>query len=236
MLMTCTLDMKQIPLAIGLDPSPSFDSFVAGENLAALEFISGPTLPGTQIYLWGNSGSGKSHLLRAWASDLQQRGSRVGWFEAGSELPWLLQPDWALVVLDRCDELNADEQRAAFSLFVEAAEHRVCFAAAGRLPPVDLQLRDDLRSRLGWGHVFALHCLGEADARAALRREADRRGIFLSDEVMAFVLRRFSRDLKDMLALLDVMDRYALAQGRAITVPLLRKMLADDDELEAPLP
>ena len=44
------------------------------------------------------------------------------------------------------------------------------WAAAGRLPPVDLPLRDDLRTRLAWGHVFALQSLGEGETRAALRR------------------------------------------------------------------
>ena len=58
--------------------------------------------------------------------------------------------------------------------------------------------------------------------RAALRREADRRGIFLSDEVMDYLLTRFARDLKHLMALLDRLDEFALASKRAITVPLLR--------------
>jgi hypothetical protein len=56
------------------------------------------------------------------------------------------------------------------------------------LPPVDLPLREDLGTRLAWGHVFALQNLGEAESRAVLRRDADRRGIFLSDEVMDYLL------------------------------------------------
>jgi DnaA-homolog protein len=92
---------------------------------------------------------------------------------------------------------------------------------------VDLPLREDLRTRLGWGHVFALQPLGEADARAALRREADRRGIFLSDDVMDYLLTRFSRDLKHLMALLDRLDEFALAEHRAVTVPLLRKMFEE---------
>ena len=95
------------------------------------------------------------------------------------------------------------------------------------MPPVDLDVREDLRTRLGWGPVFALRCLPEEQARAVLRRESDRRGIFLSDEVMDYLLTRFSRDLSHLMALLDRLDGFALAEHRGVTVPLLKKMLVE---------
>jgi DnaA family protein len=58
-----------------------------------------------------------------------------------------------------------------------------------------------------------------------LRQQADERGIFLSDEVMDFMLTRFSRDLGSLVQLLDQLDGYALQTQRAITVPLLKSML-----------
>ena len=92
---------------------------------------------------------------------------------------------------------------------------------------MDLPLREDLRSRLGWGVVFALQPLAEAEARAVLRRAADHRGIFLSDEVMDYLLTRFARDLAHLMALLERLDEFALSQKRAVTVPLLKQMLAE---------
>jgi DnaA family protein len=121
------------------------------------------------------------------------------------------------------------QQHAAFALFVEAAGGGTPIVAAGRVPPVDLPLREDLRTRLGWGHVFAIQPLSEGEARAALRREADRRGLFLTDEVIDFLLTHFARDLKHLTRLLDALDAYALLHKRAPTLPLLRRMLADDD-------
>ncbi len=96
------------------------------------------------------------------------------------------------------------------------------------VPPSRLPLRDDLRTRLGWGHVFALQPLSEAETRAALRREADRRGIFLSDDVMDHLLTRFERDMASLMGLLDRLDHFSLARSRAITVPLLRTMLTEE--------
>jgi DnaA family protein len=222
--------MKQIPLPIAPPPADGFDQLVVGRNAAAVQHLHALGLsPAAQapVYLWGDAGTGKTRLLRALAAQRQGAGDRVGWFDAADALPWALEPAWSLVVVDRCDALDAPHQQAAFALFVEAGTQGVQWAAAGRLPPVDLALRDDLRSRLGWGHVFALQPLAEGETRAALRREADRRGIWLSDEVMDYLLTRFARDLGHLMALLDRLDGYALAEQRSVTVPLLKKMLAE---------
>jgi len=219
--------MKQIPLVIAPEVPPTFDSFVAGQNAGALQHLRGLEHAAAPVYLWGPAGSGKTHLLRALVHERQRRGERVGWFGARDPLPWTFDEAWSLVVLDDADAFDIPRQQAAFALFVDATTHGVQVAAAGAMPPVDLPVRDDLRTRLGWGHVFALQPLADSDVRAALRREADRRGIFLSDDVMDYLLTRFARDLKHLMALLDRLDGYALEQQRAVTVPLLKKMLSE---------
>ena len=219
--------MKQIPLAIALDAEQSFESFVSGPNGLTLQHVRNLTPDSAPLYLWGPSGCGKTHLLQALAQQQQRRGVRVGWFGAAAPLPWTHDEAWSLIVLDDCDRFDADQQQAAFALFVEAGSHGTAIAAAGRVPPIDLALRDDLRTRLGWGVVLALQPLSESDSRAALRREADRRGLFLSDEVMDYLLNRFARDLKHLMTWLDRLDDFALVSKRAISVPLLRQMLIE---------
>jgi DnaA family protein len=223
--------MQQIPLAIGVATRRSFENFLPGANGPAIAHLQSLGAPGSHwapVYLWGVSGSGKSHLLQALVNQGDQRGLRAGWFDASDPAPWPFDDAWALIVIDSCDGLDADQQHAAFALFVEAAARGVSVAAAGRVPPVDLPLREDLRTRLAWGHVFAIHPLGEPEVRAALRREADRRGVFLSDDVMDYLLTRFERDLKHLMAQLDRLDTFSLATKRAITVPLLKQMLAEE--------
>ena len=221
------MPMKQIPLAITLDTEQSFANFVIGSNALTFQHVRDLTAGRAPIYLWGPTGCGKTHLLHALVQQQQRRGARVGWFGAADALPWTHDPAWSLIVLDDCDRFDADQQQAAFALFVEASSHGTVIAAAGRLPPVDLALRDDLRTRLGWGVVLALQPLSETDSRAALRREADRRGLFLSDEVMDYLLNRFARDLKHLMACLDRLDDFARVSKRAISVPLLRQMLTE---------
>ncbi|MBC7955920.1 MAG: DnaA regulatory inactivator Hda [Cytophagales bacterium] len=220
--------MRQIPLAIGNEPLRSFDSFVPGPNAPAVAHLRGLAHQAAPVYLWGPSGVGKTHLLHALTSQVQRLGGRASWFSAAEPVPWQFEETDTLIVLDDCDRFDEAQQQAAFALFVEATTHGIPVAAAGQVPPVDLPLREDLRSRLGWGHVFALAALSEPEARAALRREADRRGLFLFDDVMDYLLTRFARDLKHLMSVLDRLDEFALVHKRAITVPLLKQMLAEE--------
>jgi len=87
-------------------------------------------------------------------------------------------------------------------------------------------MRDDLRTRLGWGLSFALQPLSEADARLALQQEAARRGVSLNDDVLGYLLTHHERDLGSLMRLLDRLDRFALTQHRGVTIPLLKQMLA----------
>ena len=226
--------MKQIPLAIAFDTVRSFESFLSSSSQLTVQQFRNHLPSTTPMYVWGPSGSGKTHLLQALVQQQHLGGVRVGWFDARTPLPWTHDEAWALVVLDDCQAFNADQQQAAFALFVEAASHGTSVVAAGRLPPVDLPLRDDLRTRLGWGLVLAVQALSEADSRAALRREADRRGLFLSDEVMDYLLTRFKRDLKNLMALFDRLDEFAWVNKRAITLPALKQMLVESTPPASP--
>ncbi|MEN9886492.1 MAG: hypothetical protein RL758_1070 [Pseudomonadota bacterium] len=221
--------MQQIALDMVLATSPSLDNFHAGrseEALAHLKLWTGSVQPSpVPTYLWGEPGSGKSHLLQAVAQTLRDKGASVGRLDLHCAPNAPFSDHWSAVVMDDVHLYDTEQQHLAFNWFVNAQTARVWVLAAGLVPPADLPLREDLRTRLGWGHVFALHALSEAERRAVLRQEADARGIFLSDEVMDFMLVRFSRDLASLMQLLDQLDRFALAQKRPITIPLIKSML-----------
>jgi DnaA-homolog protein len=224
--------MTQLTLPIFPAPQPSFDNFIAGTdviaNAGALQHLRSLVMPSAPVYLWGPPGSGKTHLLKSLAARCAAAGQVVDWVDAADALPWALSHNGALCVIDGCDTLDAAAQHAAFALFVEAATHGVQMAAAGRLPPVDLPLRDDLRTRLGWGPVFALQALSDTDTRAALRWEAKQRATDLPDEVLDHLLLHFPRDLSHLMQIVMRLDQYALSRVRRLTVPLLREMLQEE--------
>ena len=225
--------MKQLALDIGLATGPTLDRFFAGPNEAALRHLQLWTGDGAHeaqrspvpTYLWGDSGSGKTHLLKSVQTALREQGARVGWLDASIHEPPEFDETWAAVLMDEVHLYTAVQQQAAFNWFVNAQTLQRSVIATGDQPPAGLQLRDDLRTRLGWGHVFGLKVLSEPERRAVLRQAADARGVFLGDEVMDFMLTRFSRDLASLMELLDLIDAYALQTKRAITVPMIRAMM-----------
>ena len=256
--------MRQLILDLAWDPVPAFAGFLPGDNAAVVAELREQTWPGAPVYLWGPAGAGKTQLLRELQARAIEAGQVAQWFDAASSTPWTLAEDAALVLLDGVDQWTAEQQHAAFLLFVEAASRvggvldalaegvagaalalagssaagarlGVQFASAGRFPPVDLLVREDLRTRLGWGPVHQIHPLAEAGTRDALHQEARRRGLVLGDEVLDYILARFSRDLKSLMQLLHRLDSFALAEKRAVTVPLLKRML-DEEQAEPSSP
>jgi DnaA-homolog protein len=226
------MSMKQIALDIGLARGPTLAGFCAGPNEAALKHLQlwagSPTRSPVPTYLWGPGASGKTHLLKAVAESLREQGASAGWLDASVLEPPEFKENWAVVLLDDVHLYTAVQQHAAFNWFVNAQTLQRGVLAAGALPPADLKLREDLRTRLGWGHVFQLHVLSEPERRAVLRQAADARGVFLGDEVMDFMLTRFSRDLGSLMQLLEELDGYALQTKRAITIPLIKSMLENE--------
>lgn len=225
--------MKQLPLAMAPEAVQDFSTFVAGDNALALAHLQGLAQPGTPVqppvYLHGAAGVGKSHLLRAVRQQVAQQGRQTAWFDAERPLPWDFDDAWSVVLIDDADRLDAEQQHAAFTLFVEAATHGVQMVSAGRLPPVDLAVRDDLSTRFGWGPVFAVQPLDEAGTRSVLLREASRLGLKqLSPEVMGYLLTRFARDLASLVALLRQLNSFSITELRPVTVPLLKKMIAEE--------
>ena len=200
--------MQQLPLAISPAPAPTFDNFIEGANseasLRVRELAEG-ALRETIVYLWGEPGSGRSHLLRAAAARAA--------------------PERQLVVADDVDALDEPDQISLFNAINLAREGRAAVLAAGNAPPGQLALRDDLRSRLGWGLVYQLKALTDEDKARHLRAEAEHRGLRLSDEVIWYLLHRLPRDLPSLNSAIDVLDRYSLSRQRPITLPLVREAL-----------
>jgi DnaA family protein len=197
--------MRQLVLDIGPPPDPAFDNYVAGPNAEALARVRSLAEGGLReaiVYLWGEPGSGRSHLLRAAAR---------------------INPK--LVIADDVETLDPAGQQQLFNAINAARDGTAPVLAAGRSAPAGLTLREDLRTRLAWGLVYQLKPLSDADKGRHLRAEAARRGLRLPEEVVGYLLTRLPRDLPSLNRVLDAVDRYSLEAKRPVTLPLLREAL-----------
>ena len=214
--------MRQIPLDIHRVESPSFANFVAGPNAEAaslLAAIGAGEREARFAYLWGDAGTGKTHLLRA----LEEAGGLLLGPDSSPE-SFAFDPGRPLWLIDDCERLDAARQEAVFHLYNRVlAVPTSALVAAGAAPPLALALRDDLRTRLGWGLVLQLRPLSDEDKAAALRSAAEERGVAVSPDVIPWMLAHTSRDIRALLRLFDALDRYAFERKRPITLPLLRE-------------
>ncbi len=190
------------------------------------------------LYLWGEGGAGKTHLLRAAGHALQSRGRCA--LLLGPDSPparWpdpvdvVVLPAGTLLALDDVHRLSRWQQEQAFALFNAARAHGLPLLAAGNAAPAALPLLPDLRSRLAWGLALRLATPDDALRAAALQRQAERRGYVLSPELLHYLLTHLSRDPRHLAKVMAALDRYALATKRAATVPLLKALLAEQPEL-----
>lgn len=220
--------MKQLVFDIASVPAPTLDNFVIGPNaelVAALHGLLDGSLGERFVYLWGGVGSGKSHLLQAFAAaSTAQRGRACLVNEPG------LQPEDVLtacdvVLVDDVLALNADGQQRLFNLINMMRNGSGSLIVTGPYAPAHLNIRPDLSSRLGQCLVFQVKSLSDADKEQALIAHAQGRGFTLARDVAGYLLRKWKRDLPSLMAVLDELDRYSLEVKRPITLPLVREVL-----------
>jgi len=222
-------DVKQLALDLAAPPAPVFENFVAGRNAELIEHLQDVAAAGARermLYMWGESGSGRTHLLRAAVAARRRRGANAVYVAcaAGPGMEeGLARAD--CVALDDIDRLEAPGQEAAFHLYNAVRERGGALIASGAAPPVQLALREDLVTRLGWGLVYRVHALSDSEKAQALADRAGALGFALPPEVRDYLLTRVRRDLPSLLAVLDGLDRHSRETKRAVTVPLVREFV-----------
>lgn len=217
--------MSQLLLDIAPDSQPTLDNFVAGRNLELLSALR-HALAGSSsercFYVWGETGSGKSHLLQACVrAAADARRSAV--YAQGSV------PQFAEVVaLDDAERLDEAAQIELFDLYNRMRDSGGMLLVSGTQAPLHLTLRDDLRTRLGWGLVYQVHGLSDEEKAQALAQHAEARGFALPPEVAQYLLRHGRRDLPSLMAALDALDAQSLRLHRAPSVPLLKEIMQQE--------
>ncbi len=242
---------RQFALDIGHTPAPSLNNFLTGANLAlhatlqnlvkswGQQFetsLSDNALNNRWIYWWGSEGSGRSHLLHALGNLAKQLGlvqfsltphEPTSWIRLEEKLPDLSRSDQiSVITVDDVDRLDERQVAALFRILNQIqASKRIHIFMAGNAAPGALKLREDLRTRLGWGLIFQTHLLDDDEKIQALKQAAQARGLVLSPDVLPWLLNRFYRDMPNLMALIDALDAYSLETKRAVTLALVRELL-----------
>jgi DnaA family protein len=237
---------SQLPLALRWPAQQRFDTYLRGENALAVELLraAAQSAQAPWVFVAGTAGAGKTHLLLAACAAADEAGRPAQYLPlrrvraSGADALRASPPDLAsalralggsdLLALDDVDAVagDADAEHALFDLYNRSRveRHTLLFGAAA--PPAQAGFGlPDLVSRLSACAQAVLKPLADDGRREALRRRAHVRGLILDEAVLDFLFSRTQRDLASLAALLDRVDREALAAQRRITVPFLRQLL-----------
>lgn len=228
---------EQLPLQLDIRAEQSFTSFYTGCHHEIVTALTN-TANGKgeqQVFIWGENGTGKTHLLQAACQQAHQQ-KRTAFYLPFQEkrLPStaILEglEDFQLVCIDNVEycATNKKWELALFNFYNQHRENNHKLILSAHCPPRDLALQlTDLKTRMSWGLTLKLHELSDADRIAAFTCKAKYLGLEISPQVGEFIAKHYARDLPTLWSLLTKLEQATLIAKRKLTLPFLKDFLAE---------
>ena len=221
---------QQLTLSINLRDDATFDNFFSGQNEQVVHSLKQQDEP--YVFLFGESGTGKSHLLQAACHEVGKKGLPVAYLPLTEKglMPAMLDglEAMSLIALDDVQEVIGDEswERALFNLYNRVREKDVSMLVSSAEPLASLNIKlADLQSRLSWGPIFKLTALNDNEKQFALQQRAKNRGLELADDVVTYLLKHSARDMNSLFALFEKLDKASMVEKRKLTIPFIKNYL-----------
>lgn len=226
-----TIQPQQLPLNFLHFEEKTFDQFVFGPNSTLLSLLNDPLQQ--LIFIWGDTYSGKSHLLSALYQQYLENHQSAIYLPLSAKqeisIGMLENIEYSnLVCIDDIDSIAGDKEweEALFYLYnqMKTLGNRLLISGQNNAQNINFLLKD-LKSRLQWGVTFRLKSLEDRDKIKVLQNRAELQLFSLSDEVAQFLLNRVSRNLDDLIKLLDKLDYATLSEQRKLSIPFVKKII-----------
>ena len=224
---------RQLGLEFPILPRCTLATFEAGPNV---EIVAALAAPGDDrfraLWLAGEAGAGKSHLLQGACHAAMARGALAAYLPAAlpDAAPDMLDglESYRLVAIDDVERRlgDADWETALMALYQQLYERSATLVLAASVAPFDLTIGlADLASRLRSFEVHRLAPLDDDDRERVMQRWAASRGLTFGSDALPFLLRRLPRRMDVLWAAFERLDTAALAQQRRLTIPLVKEIL-----------
>jgi len=226
--------LAQLPLKLNLRDDSIFDNFFVGDNLQLMTILKNFIVRQSEqfIYCYGESGVGRTHLLQACCHAMSENNQAVFY------LPLSHHADFSPEIFDALENLdcvfiddvdaivgNRVWEEALFYFYNRARENNVSLLVSANFLPQQLNcLLPDLQSRLAWGLTVAIKNLSDEEKIKTLQMRAQLRGFDLSDEVGRYLIHRYSRNMGNLILVLEKLDQASLAAKRRITIPFIKTL------------
>ena len=207
---------------------PGFDKFLGTENAELVYVLQHKHDP--FIYVWGEEGAGKSHLLRAWVAQALDAGKKAVYIDAAATPLTEAAFEAEYLAIDQIEKLGNEEQALLFAVFNRFRNSGKGFLLlSSEHTPQQLAIREDLRTRMAYCLVYEVKPLTDQEKIDALVSMAAARQVTIDPEIFEYLLNHWRRDMDSLMQMLDTLDNYAVTMGKRITLPLLRQLLKQQE-------
>jgi dnaA regulatory inactivator hda len=207
---------------------PGFDKFLGTENAELVYVLQHKHDP--FIYVWGEEGAGKSHLLRAWVAQALDAGKKAVYIDAAATPLTEAAFEAEYLAIDQIEKLGNEEQALLFAVFNRFRNSGKGFLLlSSEHTPQQLVIREDLRTRMAYCLVYEVKPLTDQEKIDALVSMATARQVTIDPEIFEYLLNHWRRDMDSLMQMLDTLDNYAVTMGKRITLPLLRQLLKQQE-------
>ncbi|MFT3797874.1 chromosomal replication initiator protein DnaA [Microbacterium sp.] len=240
-----------------LNPKYNFDSFVIGQSnrfahAAAVAVAEAPAKAYNPLFIYGDSGLGKTHLLHAignYAIDLFP-GIRVRYVSSeeftndfinsiannrGSAFQARYR-DVDILLIDDIQFLQgkAETQEAFFHTFNTLHDHDKQVVITSDVPPRHLTgFEDRMRSRFEWGLITDVQAPDLETRIAILRKKAQSERLLVPDDVLEFIATKVSSNIRELEGALIRVSAFASLNRSNLDTALAQTVLRDIVDTDA---
>lgn len=227
--------MKQLSLPVLLNSKMRLSNFVGDKNSQILSFISALFTDNNSnvVVVFGDKSTGKTHLLQGCTFAAMDKQLNAVYIDLKEELPEdliaeLFTTDW--VCIDNIDAANSTQQQELFDLYNQIKQTQTKLIVSVENLLSELNLLNDLKTRLSLTVNFTLETLTDEQKIVILQSKMTDKNIHIDDKIYTYLFKHYSRDLSDLLNIINQLDEASLQKKTKITIPLVKQVLDFNDE------
>lgn len=221
--------MNQLGLPISLNSKMLLDNFIGNSEL--LNHINSLSYnnEASEIYVYGEEGLGKTHLLQGAVIRALNDGKNAIYIDCNDSFPEHILDsvdEFKLISIDNINFINNTNQDLFFDFYNRARQSKnITIVVSGNCLPSNLNIMKDMKTRLSLAVVFKLDILDDDSTMVVLNNQMSERNLTIDSKVYKYLFKNYSRDLKVLLSVINDLDKLSLQSKQAISIPFVKKTL-----------
>ncbi|MGK0419800.1 MAG: DnaA family protein [Candidatus Pseudothioglobus sp.] len=220
--------MNQLGLPISLDSKMLLDNFIANNELVNLINQLFLDKKASEIYVYGLSGQGKTHVLQGVVLKALENDKNAIYIDCTDPFPEHLFDfinQLSFISFDNVDLISNENQETFFDLYNRARQAGVVILVSGSGLPADLNVMKDLKTRLSLAAVYKLEELNDELTIDVLNKQMSDRNLTIDSKIYEYLFKNYSRDLNTLVSAMNELDKASLQSKKAISIPFVKSVL-----------